>query len=126
MAALYPTGEIFPRESSGNVAVRSDSSFSSPDARPEGPASASDPTVDLTPGPSDGPSTKRDIPATPAAFGRYRVRNALGAGGFGAVYLCHDTQLDRPVAIKVLRGGPERVASRSRSDFSRKPAGSRS
>ena len=63
--------------------------------------------MDLTPGPPAGPATKRDAPAPPAAFGRYRVRNALGAGGFGAVYLGHDTQLDRPVAIKVLRGGPE-------------------
>jgi class 3 adenylate cyclase/predicted ATPase len=41
--------------------------------------------------------------APPDAFGRYRVRRALGAGGFGTVYLGHDTELDRPVAIKVLR-----------------------
>jgi predicted ATPase len=47
----------------------------------------------------------RSVPAPPAAFGRYQVRRTLGAGGFGAVYLCHDTQLDRPVAIKVLRAG---------------------
>ncbi len=39
----------------------------------------------------------------PAAFGRYVVRSVLGCGGFGVVYLGHDTQLDRPVAIKVLQ-----------------------
>ncbi len=41
----------------------------------------------------------------PAAFGRYLVRSVLGRGGFGVVYLGHDTQLDRAVAIKVLRRG---------------------
>jgi class 3 adenylate cyclase/tetratricopeptide (TPR) repeat protein len=44
-------------------------------------------------------------PAPPAFFGRYQVRRALGAGGFGTVYLGHDSQLDRPVAIKVLHAG---------------------
>ena len=43
------------------------------------------------------------VAAPPAAFGRYEVRGNLGAGGFGAVYLGHDTQLNRPVALKVLR-----------------------
>ncbi|HEV3344798.1 MAG TPA: serine/threonine-protein kinase, partial [Pirellulales bacterium] len=46
----------------------------------------------------------------PAVFGRYEVRRALGVGGFGAVYVGHDTQLDRPVAIKVLRAEPGRPA----------------
>src|SRR5207245_9141703 len=40
-------------------------------------------------------------------FGRYEVCRTLGAGGFGTVYLGHDTQLDRPVAIKVLNRGPD-------------------
>ena len=44
----------------------------------------------------------------PTAIGRYRVIRRLGQGGFGRVYLAHDDELDRPVAIKV--PNPERVA----------------
>ena len=37
----------------------------------------------------------------PASLGRYKILSLLGRGGFGTVYLGHDTQLDRPVAVKV-------------------------
>lgn len=50
---------------------------------------------------------------SPELIGRYRVIGAgpIGGGGFGFVYLGHDDNLDRPVAIKVPR--PERMSSSS-------------
>src|SRR5215471_1798241 len=39
--------------------------------------------------------------STPTHVGRYRVEKLLGKGGFGLVYLAHDDQLQRPVAIKI-------------------------
>jgi class 3 adenylate cyclase/tetratricopeptide (TPR) repeat protein len=53
------------------------------------------------------------MPTLPSAFGRYQVRRRLGTGGFGDVYLGHDTELDRPVAIKVVRAGPGRSQGES-------------
>ncbi len=43
----------------------------------------------------------------PSKVGRYRIVHRLGQGGFGTVYLAHDDDLDRPVAIKV--PNPERI-----------------
>jgi formylglycine-generating enzyme required for sulfatase activity len=37
----------------------------------------------------------------PSRIGRYCVQGVLGQGGFGTVYLAHDHELRRPVAIKV-------------------------
>jgi eukaryotic-like serine/threonine-protein kinase len=38
----------------------------------------------------------------PRRIGRYELRKELGRGAFGIVYLGHDTELDRPVAVKFL------------------------
>ena len=39
----------------------------------------------------------------PQQIGRYRIDRLLGAGSMGNVYLGHDADLDRPVAVKTLR-----------------------
>ena len=35
------------------------------------------------------------------SVGRYKLENSLGSGGYGTVYLAHDPELDRQVAIKI-------------------------
>ncbi|MDR3619101.1 MAG: protein kinase [Paludisphaera borealis] len=110
---MHPTGKPSPDDPSGDVAVRSDSALDGTTRGPQVPESESDLTMDLTPAaPAEpaapaNPAAKRDAPAPPTTFGRYQVRDVLGVGGFGAVYLGHDAQLDRLVAVKVLRGGPD-------------------
>jgi uncharacterized RDD family membrane protein YckC len=52
----------------------------------------------------DAPSAASSGGLAPGArLAHYEVRSVLGTGGMGTVYLAHDTALDRPVAVKVLR-----------------------
>ena len=51
------------------------------------------------------PPTPTDALAPGARIGRYVLGAPLGAGGMGAVYAARDPELDRDVAIKVLRPG---------------------
>src|SRR5262249_21392115 len=46
----------------------------------------------------------------PPQFGRYLIKKRLGQGGMGAVFLAHDTELHRPVALKVPFAVGERAA----------------
>jgi len=44
-------------------------------------------------------------PETPSKIARFTVLRLLGSGGMGVVYVAHDQELDRQLAIKFLRSG---------------------
>ncbi|MCB9569165.1 MAG: serine/threonine protein kinase [Myxococcales bacterium] len=66
------------------------------------------------PEPAPGPVDADASLAVGAIVGRYVVVSTLGAGGMGVVYAAYDPELDRRVALKLLRA--EIAGSRSQSE----------
>lgn len=72
----------------------------------------SEPTVNVNPSNPEDATQKEghgntlagesgDPHPAPHQIGRYRIEKLLGKGGFGSVYLAHDSDLDRYVAVKI-------------------------
>jgi tetratricopeptide (TPR) repeat protein/predicted Ser/Thr protein kinase len=75
--------------------------------------------------PADTQSLPESAPSTPGStkvevrLGRYTVRGLLGRGGMGEVFLAHDPDLDRRVAVKVIRAGTAARSPEARARFQR-------
>ena len=70
----------------------------------ESPPAATPPDAVIAPGaPARRDASRVVTLKRPGKIGKYDLRNKLGRGAFGVVYLARDPSLERDIAIKVLR-----------------------
>src|SRR5215475_15921864 len=79
---------------------------------------------DSAPDPAPTAATRHSEPADrPVSIGdcldRYTVRQRMGAGGMGEVFAAHDAELDRLVALKVIKPGLAGASPAARARFRR-------
>lgn len=77
---------------------------------PLGPAASRGPIEAL----AHGLSAPESTDAIPAQIGPFRIERTIGRGGMGVVYLAHQSNPLREVALKVLRDGAGTASLRSR------------
>ena len=98
LVATVITGPAPPPDAPGVKTLQFGATMVSGDDAPRRPGLDTQRTALSEPrGPSAGPERVLEL-------GRYLVVKQIGAGGMGVVYTAHDPDLDRKLAIKVLRG----------------------
>ena len=80
---------------------------------PAPPPQAIPEPIPIVPDGAEAPLGLSSPPGPGSAVGRYRLLYLVGRGGMGEVYAAHDPELDRKVAIKILRADnyPDEVES---------------